>query len=608
MISNKSGLASRLSWIMEELETKVNKSQVDFSQFTKENDEAALEQAVQSWEEILGVLDVLGAEGAFMLAREITLLLSALHQKKIARKPETYQVAAEGMVQLMEYLHHLQEGYADLPVIILPSLNNLRAAREVDLLSEHLVFLPEEGTITNEQIGTSEYTELTGERLTEACKRLRAYMQKALLHWFRGQEVTDSLATIRKVSNKMITLSKANRLRALWWVTSGLTQALESNKLEHNSAVKMLLGRMEREVRRFGESGEDLYGQTVPDELLKNLLYYVGLAESGASILDRVKDTYQLDMYLPRGESLEQLRQYYTMPGRDLWRAVAGSMNEEIKQSVALIESLEKEETEQTPVVLKLISRSTSLAQAFSMLGLGRAAELTELFAKSLSNKVKNKVVLKRDSLMQMSAFYLRLERILKEYAETGFDITEQVFAQDATYDPATNREVLRAALTELSRANTELVAFSKEDGAFFRLHDVIKNLRDISGTLTMMDAQEVLPLSSAVAYYLQNDLRDKRRMPSADELATLADILTLLEAILSASAQNEDYLPLVPVGYEKVRQLDDFTELDIAAHAHLEEAEVEWGNKKKARRSIPATLYQRMRTPTSTSLSGLRA
>jgi hypothetical protein len=96
--------------------------------------------------------------------------------------------------------------------------------------------------------------------------------------------------------------------------------------------------------------------------------------------------------------------------------------------------------------------------------------------------------------------------------------------------------------------------------------------------------------------------------MPSADELATLADILTLLEAILSASAQNEDYLPLVPVGYEKVRQLDDFTELDLAAHAHLEEAEVEWGNKKKARRSIPATLYQRMRTPTSTSLSGLRA
>ena len=606
MISNKSGLASRLGWVMGELEAKINKSQVDFNHFTKENDEAALEQTLHSWEEILGVLDVLGAEGAYMLAREITLLLAALQQNKIARKPETYQVTAEGMVQIVEYLHHLQEGYADLPVIILPSLNNLRAAREVDLLSEHLVFLPEEGMITNEQIGTREYTELTGERLSEACKRLRAYMQKALLSWFRGQEVTENLATIRKVSNKMLTLNKSERLRALWWVTSGLTQALENNKLEHNGAVKMLLGRMEREIRRFGESGEELYNHIVPDELIKNLLYYVGLAEPGASLLDRVKDTYQLDMYLPRGESLEQLRHYYTMPGRELWRAVAGSMNEEIKQSIKLIESLEKEETEQTPIVLKLISRSTSLAQAFSMLGLGRAAELTELFAKSLSSKAKNKVVLKRDALIQMSAFYLRLERILKEYAETGYDITEQVFAQDATYDPETTREVLRAALAELGRANTELIAFSKEEGAFFRLHDVIKNLRDISGTLAMMDAQEVLPLSSAVSYYLQNDLRDKRRMPSAEEMATLADILTVLEAILSASGQNEDYLPLVPVGYDKVRLLDKFTDLDLVNHSHLADAEVEWENKKKARRAIPATLYQRMRT--STSLSGLRA
>ncbi|WP_020561013.1 hypothetical protein [Thiofilum flexile] len=606
MISNKSGLASRLGWIMGELEAKINKSQVDFSHFTKENDEAALEQTLHNWEEILGVLDVLGAEGAFMLAREITLLLAALAQNKIARKPETYQITADGMVQIVEYLHHLQEGYADLPVIILPTLNNLRAAREVDLLSEHLVFLPEEGMITNEQIGTREYTELTGERLSDACKRLRAHMQKALLSWFRGQEVTDNLATIRKVSNKMLTLNRSERLRALWWVTSALTQALENNKLEHNGAVKMLLGRMEREIRRFGESGEALYNQIVPDELIKNLLYYVGLAEPGASLLDRVKDTYQLDMYLPRGESLEQLRHYYTMPGRELWRAVAGSMNEEIKQSIKLIESLEKEDTEQTPTVLKLISRSTSLAQAFSMLGLGRAAEYTELFAKSLSNKAKNKVVLKRDALMQMSAFYLRLERILKEYAETGYDITEQVFAQDATYDPETTRGALRAALAELGRANTELIAFSKEEDAFFRLHDVIKNLRDISGTLTMMDAQEVLPLSNAVAYYLQNDLRDKRRMPSTEEMATLADILTLLEAILSASGQNEDYLPLVPVGYEKVKLLDRFTDLDLAAYSHLAEAEVEWENKKKARRTIPANLYQRMRT--STSLSGLRA
>ena len=75
-------------------------------------------------------------------------------------------------------------------------------------------------------------------------------------------------------------------------------------------AAKSLMGRMEREIRHFSDLGEEAYEQALPDELIKNLLYYVGLAERGGDELNAVKDAYHLDLYLPQGETLEELRQY----------------------------------------------------------------------------------------------------------------------------------------------------------------------------------------------------------------------------------------------------------------------------------------------------------
>lgn len=596
MISDKSSLASRLGWIIGETEALIGKGQESFSLYMKDREESALENTIEAWQDILGCLDVLNAEGAYMLAREVTLLLIALQRGEVKHKEDAYHACAEGMVQLSEYLRHLQEGYADLPVIILPTLNELRAARDVELLSEHLVFLPEEGAVTNEQIGTSVYFELDREQHEQVCKRLRAYMQKGLVGWYKGDAIDEGLGKVGQVSKKVMTLNHTHRLRSLWWVTSGLVSALEHQKLEHNVAVKMLLGRMEREIRRFGELGEELYGETVPDELIKNLLYYIGLADSGVPLLDKIKETYQLDLYLPRGESLEQLRQYYMMPGRELWRSVANSMNEEIAQVVKFVEGLNEAE-DQTAAIQSVTQKSQSIAQALNMLGLSQASQLTHEFTEQLDKKITVEKTLDRDSLTQIDTFFLKLEKVLKEYAETGYDTTELVFAEgEGHFDPETTRGAIRTALSELVRANAELTAFSKEEGTFFRLHDVIKNLRDISGTLSMMEAHEVVPLSTGVAYYLQNDLRDKRRTPREQEIAILADILTLLEAVLSASIQHEDHLSLIPVGYEKIEELDTYTDLDLAVYIKLNQAKAILKEKQKQKYALPQSLYHKVR------------
>lgn len=596
MISDKSSLASRLGWVLGETEKLLVETRQSFSLYVDDTALNHLETAISKARHVLGVLDVLDTEGAYMLGREIALLMDALRQEKVKNWQEACTITADGLLQLSEYLKHLRDGYADLPVIVLPMLNNLRAAREAELLSEHLVFLPAEGVVTNAQIGTDKYIPLPANKLDQATKRLRFYMQKALLGWYNNDRPVFHLQAARKVAVNMLTLHEKERLRALWWVTNGLLQALEEHKLEDSAAVKLLMGRMEREIRRFGDLQETAYNASLPDELLKNLLYYVGLAEESGGILGAVKQAYHLDLYLPKGGTLQELRTYYTKPGRELWQAVSASLQDELALLMSQVESLGREHS--TSLLGEVAKRTGSLAQTLGMLGLGTAAELTDKIATEQQASVAADAQLSFELLERISEHYLKLESVLREYAETGYDRTEEIFFGEGQSgnELGAAREVVRTALTSLAKAQTALAAFHQEDGNFTHLDEISKILRSISGTLDILGHQEIQPLAQGVKVYLSKDLQVAKRKPVLEEIYCVADIMTLLEASLSCISNHEDYLPLLPVGFEKLRELDNYTKLDLMLEADVAQGQAELEHKKKAKQQTPSTLYQKLR------------
>jgi hypothetical protein len=597
MISDKSSLASRLGWIMADTEQAIGRARDAFERYSASGDRSELSASRETCRQLKGVLEVLGANGAHMLCQEIVNLLDALIQERVENLAAAKDALAEGLLQLSEYLKHLQEGYADLPVIVLPTLNNLRAAHDVELLSEHLVFLPEEGHAGDDLIGTDEYVKLSADKLQQVSTKLRFFLQKALLGWFRNEQPQRMLQAAGKVADNMIRLNQRRRLRALWWISAGLADALENGRLEQGGAVKMLMGRLEREIRRFGELGEERYDRSLSDELIKNLLYYIGLAESGAATTDKVKAAYHLDLYLPQGETLAELRQYYTTPGRDLWRAVSSSVTEELRSLQGILEGMQDEER-QPELLEKLVDKSESLTNTLAMLGLGRAAELTAGLVDDLKVRRASAEVQDLDAVLQLSTHYVRLEKVLAEYAETGHDLTDTIFSHDGdTFDPSSERSLLRSTLTELGKAQSRMVAFYKDGWAFTSLEEAVAALESISGALVMAGVDELQPLVDTALRYVREDLLAQTREPTPEELSTFADVLTLFEASVSARLNNEDYLSLLPTGFDKLRQLDGFSSLALLGDVDLDGLESEVEAKKKAQQAIPANLFQRLRS-----------
>jgi chemosensory pili system protein ChpA (sensor histidine kinase/response regulator) len=78
-----------------------------------------------------------------MVAEEMEQLAQALQAGGASDRDEACATLMRGVVLLPDYLERLQGGHKDIPIVLLPLLNELRAARGETGLSESVLFAPD---------------------------------------------------------------------------------------------------------------------------------------------------------------------------------------------------------------------------------------------------------------------------------------------------------------------------------------------------------------------------------------------------------------------------------------------------------------------------------
>ena len=133
--------------------------------------------------------------------------------------------------------------------------------------------------------GSPDEPELTVEQWA---RRLRARFQVGPHRLDpRRARAEQNLETLANVARKLEQIATRQPVFQLWWVVGAVIEALQENGLEGGQSIKRLLGLADREIRRLYEQGEARYAQSPAVELLNNLLYYVGRAESSGGARQR---------------------------------------------------------------------------------------------------------------------------------------------------------------------------------------------------------------------------------------------------------------------------------------------------------------------------------
>lgn len=586
MISDKVGLDTRVGWIRGEIEKTIEHVELRMNDFDQEKDLQIIEEVKNEMLTLGKTFNVAGIKGAKILTTEIVNVLDAVLESKVSDYRVTQAVLLQACSQISDYIEHLEEGYADLPIVILPILNELRATYGNELLSEELVFLPQDENIGNAEIGTDEFVELAEAKRIKVLKHLRMHFQTALLNSYQGKSVKASLKKMQVLSNDLIKIHKAEDVRVLWWLSKALTEALEHQSLEYGVAVKLVLGSLERLIFSFITDKSTESHAAAMSSIKKNLLYYIGMAERGQTTVDKVKDTFLLDIYLPKGETLEKLRKHYTSPSQQLWRAVAESVNLDIEDIIDGYKHIELNYDEGT---LKfIIEKSKKTASTLGMLGLTNLTEIIEkqiLQFEALSRDPKR---FPHDLRLEVATEWLRVKDILEEYSETGQDATQYLYDQNDGYQVSTynaRKQVLILIKEDLTTVVENLDGYEK-DAQIEAIKASLLKLSDIREVFHFLGQSEVELLLEGVIDFLRQMADATEVTEEAKEgLKNVAEIIASVEQSVLAQRNHTDHITPLDGGYMSLRSLDENHDLDESIREALNQAQGQVSELKKLQR-----------------------
>ncbi len=532
-----------LTWVKGELDETLKQARQALEVYVEDPADASQMRFCATYlHQVQGTLRMVELYGAAMVIEDMEQLAQALLDGRVRQPDEAYAVLMRGMVQMPDYLERLQSGHRDIPIVLLPLINDLRACRGEKLVSEAMLFTPELNTpLPADAPGAAAAQAPAAQQ--RALTVLRSRFQAPLLAWFRSQgSAPTHLAMMREVLDAVGAECYSLPGRRLWWITSGVVEGLQQGLLEeHSVAVKQLIGRVDRCMRTLIEQGEVALAGGEAEELARSLLYYVAQAKPGSARLDSIRHTYRLDRLLPSQRELEHARGAMAGQNRALLDTVAKAIKEDllrVKDALDLFLRNAGGDPAQLGGQADVLGR---VADTLGMLGLGVPRRVVNEQRQIVNEIAGQTRAADESTLLDVAGALLYVEASLDDHIDRlGAEDTNEA---TAALPKAEARRILEALTHEaginLGKVKDDIVAFIESPWDHARVEQIPGLLEEIGGALRMLDLQRPAELLVGIARFVHNELVADRRIPTAEQMDLLADALTSVEYYLEAAREQ---------------------------------------------------------------------
>ena len=331
---------------------------------------AALIRASELLHQARGALQMTETYGAALLAEEMELGCKYLAGLRAGKgREDGLDALTRAMVQLPTYIERLLGGGRDIALVLLPMLNDLRAARGEPLLSEGTLLLLNLSPTRAEQKGAARAG--TGEDPVAVAARLRPKFQLALLGWIKGGNPEQHLETLASVAEKLGKAATRDDMHQLWWVVGGVLESLREGGLETSVALKRLLGQTDRQIKRLIDEGIGTYDSHPVDDLLNNLLYYVARSSTAGPRISEIRAAFNLSELLPGDEQVEHAREALSAPSVKLMETVASAIKEDLGRVKDVLDIFVRTGLNKPAELVPQLELLKKISDTLGVLGLG---------------------------------------------------------------------------------------------------------------------------------------------------------------------------------------------------------------------------------------------
>lgn len=468
----------------------------------------ALERCGELLHQVSGALRLAETYGAALLAEEMEGVCRYLITLRSGKRDDGLEALTRSMVQLPVYIERLLRGGRDIALVLLPILNDLRAARGQPLLSEGTLLLL--NLSPSRQRLTDSAPRESGEDPVYVARKLRPKFQLALLGWIKGGDVQGHLKTLSDVCAAVESASNREDMRQLWWVAGGVLESLGNGGLETSVALKRLLGQVDRRLKQLIDSGPTSFDENPVTDLLNNLLYYVARSSNAGPRISEIRAAFNLSELLPGDEQVEHARESLAAPSAKLMETVAAAIKEDLARVKDVLDIYVRTGMNKPSELVPQLDLLKKISDTLGVLGLGRLRGDIEAEIGRLKGIVGQSSSASEQTVLDIAATLLRVEdrldyqlaRLIVPQEPTGDSPDAADSDEDDDYRTVTEA-VMREGIINLARIKETFSHAMTSTGDSAGIDSVPSLIRGIKAGLLMLEKTRAMDVVDRVGELL---------------------------------------------------------------------------------------------------------
>ena len=470
-----------LDWVQSDVEDTLMAAQESIESYLAEPDNKAhLQTCHDRVHQVHGTLQITGLIGGMLLTEQVEALLNSMLNQTVADTDQAHAALAQALVQLPAYMTRVREDGDETPALLLPAINDLRAALGEEALSGSSFFEPDLG----EPIGEASDEAVAAFEQEDAAnlRKFRQIYQFALTGLLRDESPKTNYARMSNVVVRVQQLTKGTRLSPLWNITAAVIEGLLNESIQHDKALVELLRGVDKAFKLIVEKGAEALNVAAEPALLKGLLYHVAHSAATSPHIQAIRREYQLDGYFLTVNAQANTG-LMAGPDKDTLNSVVTALTEELSRIKDTIDLYVRSEVKDNIDLGGLQPSLNQIASTLILLNMEapRVAIQQQIDALTThSNELPDDVLLEiAESLLYIEAELLSAVDSVK----VGEDDQESM----AAYAGSGHDAVIKESLNSLREAKEAIhqYALAPENSAL--LEQVPSALRAVYGGLSIL-------------------------------------------------------------------------------------------------------------------------
>jgi chemosensory pili system protein ChpA (sensor histidine kinase/response regulator) len=526
---------STLIWVKKELDETLNRAQAAIEEYVENpEDENQLQFCATYLHQVQGTLKMVELYGAAMVAEEMEQVAKKILEKEVDSEKDAFEVLMRGIILLPDYLERIQLGYKDIPMVLLPLVNDLRTVKGDQLLSESALFNPDLSLgLPSSNLSSS--FKLSQNQLSQVVKKIRSNYQICLLNWLKEKDVKDNLKKIQIIVDKLKTVITPTDEKQLFWVAGGLFEALISGGLEKSVTVKQLAARLDQAIRMLTVTNEN---ETRPyKKLTKNLLYYVALADKKDRRINEIQKFFNLSNFISDDVEIEHAQSSLSGKNRELLESVTSVIKEDLMNIQENLDLYNRNENATTADLESIAGALSKISDTLGIIGIGVARSRIIDVTKTLDENIKIDQRIDKDTIMQVAETLLYVESSLDENILSLGEIKEKTPDDDSIIPKSEMKKIMdilaKESINNLQKIKQNFVQYIEAPWNKESIETSPKLLKEISGALKMSGFEDVATEIDRIENYTTKYMLESDYKPSVDQLDMLAESVASLEYYL---------------------------------------------------------------------------